>query len=376
MEFKIRIHLTVLLLQVDKAKDGENEAENMKVAEAVESNPTENEENTNVPTTTEDVNEQIREQLKLLQSGRRTSISLLTNNGNSTRSSSVIETKTSSCGSTPSFSRHTSYSSLDNEPTKSTDEKSSKSDGVTGSSKTALNQKSRFIDSLISKLKTQGLNLPTSIADDIQPISTPTSPYTSTHTSPEKLTAVRRTSFTECESSMDITNDDERLSTHSTSSVDDFLGFQETEALFERPNVPGMLPTPLVRKSRGVASAFVSKALDNFMTENALDNKAYTTAPLKKRHDEALMYADAEPPSLLCPQLPSDVEKPRTVAEKRQLLERKADFKYLMIENESTVYRELRKRSRTAPVPNYTLIRNIQEMNIPFTRDCWRATCW
>ncbi len=322
-----------------------------------------------VPATTEDVNEQIREQLKLLQSGRRSSISLLTNNGSTTRPSSVIGTKTSSCNSTPSYSRHPSHSSLDSEPMKSLDEKSSlKSNTPTRSSQNIFNQKPKFIDSLISKLKTQGLNLPqTSIADDSQSLST--------HTSPEKLTPTLppRKSFTECDS---LSMDDDQLSDHSTSSKNGFLGFQEAEAKFERPNIPGMLPTPVVKRSRGVKSAFISEELDNFMKENALDNSAYTTAPLKKRHDEALMYAEAEPPSLLCPQLPSDVEKPRTVAEKRQLLEQKADIKYLMIENESTVYRELRKRAKTGPVPNYTLIRDIQDMNIPFTRDCWRATCW
>lgn len=345
-----QISNNILSLQAPKACDGEK----------------------GVVATQENVNEQIREQLKLLQSGRRSSISLLTNNGNITRPSSVIGTKTSSCSSTPSYSRHPSHSSLESEPIKSNEEKSSKSDGVTGSSKSIFNQKPKFIDSLLSKLKTQGLNVPTSANDDSQSLST--------HTSPDKSTAiVPHKSFNECESSLDIANDDGQLSDHSdhsTSSKNDFLGFKEVEAQFERPNIPGMLPTPVVRQSKNVKSAFVSEELDIFMKENALDNKAYTTAPLKKRHDEALMYAEAEPPSLLCPQLPSDVEKPRTVAEKRQLLEQKADIKYLMIENESTVYRELRKRAKTGPVPNYTLIRNIQQMNIPFTRDCWRAACW
>lgn len=323
----------------------------------------------NAITSTEDVNEQIREQLKLLQSGRRSSISLLPSNGSSTRASSVVGTKTSSCSSTPSYSRHASHSSLESEPIKSTDGKSSKSKSATGSSQSISNQKPKFIDSLISKLKTQGLTLPPITNDEIQSLSSHTSPEKSTPIAPHK-------SFTECESSLDMTNDDDQLSDHSSSSKNDFLGFKEVEAQFERPKFPGMLPTPVVKPSKSVKSAFVSEELDNFMKENALDNSAYRTAPLKKRHDEAMMYAEAQPPSLLCPQLPSDVEKPRTVAEKRQLLEQKADIKYLMIENESTVYRELRKRAKAGPVPNYTLIRNIQQMNIPFTRDCWRAACW
>ncbi|KAG4075032.1 hypothetical protein HA402_004578 [Bradysia odoriphaga] len=323
-----------------------------------------------VPATAEEVNEQIREQLKLLQSGRRSSISLLPNSGNTTRGSSVIGTKTPSCTSTPSYSRHASYSSLEGDPIRSTDGHTPKSTTASASAHTVSNQKPKFIDSLISKLKTQGLNLPTSNNDENQSTSTQSSPEKSAPNPPPQKPLIQY------ESIIDNAIDDSRLSDHSTSSADGFLGFKEDEAQFERPNIPGMLPTPVVRRSKGVKSAFVSEELDNFMKENALDNNSYRTAPLKKRHDEAMMYAEAEPPSLLCPQLPSDVEKPRTVAEKRQLLERKADIKYLMIENESTVYRELRKRAKAGPVPNYTLIRNIQQMNIPFTRDCWRATCW
>lgn len=361
---KIRLSINLLLFQSQVTNS-------TKIMKEAESRATKRDADKNVPTATENVNEQIREQLKLSQSGRRSSIPLLTNNGNVIRSGSVSGAKTSSYNSTPSYSRHTSFSSVENEPIKSTEEKNStKSNSVTGSSQNSYNQKPKFIDSLISKLKTQGLNLPASTNDESQSLSV-------NSTLPEKSTLnLPRKSF-ECESSLDIVNDDDdQLSDHSTSSKNDFLGFKEVEAQFERPKIPGMLSTPVVKKSKSVKSAFVSEYLDNFMTENALDNKAYITAPLKKRPDEAMMYAEAKPPSLLCPQLPSDVEKPRTVAEKRQLLERKADIKYLMIENESTVYRELRKRAKTVPETNYALIRNIQQMNIPFTRDCWRATCW
>lgn len=318
----------------------------------------------------EDVNKQIREQLKLLQSGRRSSISFLASNSNTpTRPSSIVGTKTPSCGSTPTYSRHPSHSSLENESIRAIDEKPSTSNGPSESPQNTTSQKPpKFIDSLISKLKTQGLNLPAPAVDDSQTLSA--------HSSPDKaIPSVPKSSFTR-ESSVDMPFDNDVDDRSSTSSKSGFLGFEEADTQFEMPNIPGMLPTPLVRKPKGVKSAFVSEDLDKFMKENALDNSAYTTEPLKKRLDEALMYAEAEPPSLLCPQLPSDVEKPRTVAEKRQLLERKADIKYLMIENESTVYRELRKRAKNGPGANVTLIRNIQELNIPFTRDCWRAACW
>ncbi|KAJ6632857.1 MAX gene-associated protein [Pseudolycoriella hygida] len=312
-----------------------------------------NDEEKIVSITTDNVNDQIREQLKLLQSGRRSSISLLTS---SAKSDSISDNKTTSCNSTPSFSRQPSPSSLDNETTKAAGV--SKTNSVTETS--PIVQKPKFIDSLISKLKTKGVNLPDNDSNT----------SLGTHSTPEKSLPAQKL-ITECEPN--TVSDSGELSDHSTSSKNDFLGF---EAQFEQPSIPGMLPTPVVRKPKGVVSAFLSEDLDNFLTENALDNSSYKIAPLKKRRDEALMYAEAEPPTLCCPQLPSGVEKPRTVAEKRQLLERKADIKYLMIENESTVYRELKKRAKTAPVTNYKLIRNIQEMNIPFTRDCWRATCW
>lgn len=145
----------------------------------------------------------------------------------------------------------------------------------------------------------------------------------------------------------------------SMSSDDGFLGFAEDDMLtFQR-------------------SAFESKELDRFMIDNALENVANVALPAKKAHDEAMMFAEAKPPTQVCPQRPHHMEKARTVAEKRLQLEQQTDIKVLMIENELTISRELTRRNRTQNNRvNVNILNDVQESSIPFTRDCWRLTSW
>lgn len=171
--------------------------------------------------------------------------------------------------------------------------------------------------------------------------------------------------------------DDDNASICSASSFTVFVGFGATNDDSSCERRPEMLSTPIVpNSSTNTHSAFLSEDLDAFMKENALDNPSNVVMPAKPVHDDALKCFDAEPPTLSFPELPDYLGRPRTVAEKRLILEKKNDLKYLMIENESTVYRELKKRSRTATAFNSNLIRDIQTNDIPFTRDCWRATTW
>lgn len=115
------------------------------------------------------------------------------------------------------------------------------------------------------------------------------------------------------------------------------------------------------------------------MKENALDSvtpldiaKPKKTGPI----DEALITDSAKPPALTIPERPVDMQRPRTLAQKRQILQRQQDVLHQMIEHESSVYHELRKRVRLGSAYNNEGLRYIQDAELPFTRDCWRATCW
>lgn len=168
--------------------------------------------------------------------------------------------------------------------------------------------------------------------------------------------------------------DDDNVSTCSSSNAD-FLGFDVTN---KNIDVSALLPTPRVPKS-SKESVFVSDDLDAFMKENSLENVAnveFVVAAKMGDVDEGLITEDAQPPNLTIPERPVDMQRPRTLAEKRLILQRQQDVHYQMIEHESTVYHELKKRVRLGSAYNNQLLRSIQDAEIPFTRDCWRATCW
>lgn len=163
-------------------------------------------------------------------------------------------------------------------------------------------------------------------------------------------------------------------SNHSTNSVAvEFHGFD-----IANKNIDALLPTPKAAKSNEQA-AFVSEYLDTFMKENYLE-KVNTDlkliAPKRYNGDEALMTTDAQPPNLPVPVRPMDMYRPRTLAEKRMILQQPGDISLLIIENESMVYHELRKRCKQATNYDNSLMRTIQDADIPFSRDCWRAACW
>lgn len=167
--------------------------------------------------------------------------------------------------------------------------------------------------------------------------------------------------------------DDDNVSTCSSSNAD-FLGFDMTN---KNIDVSALLPTPRVKSTK--ESVFVSEDLDAFMKENSLENVAnveIVVAAKVNDVDEALITDEAQPPALTIPERPIDMQRPRTLAEKRLILQRQKDVHYQMIEHESTVYHELKKRVRMGSNYRNEHLRSIQDAEIPFTRDCWRATCW
>lgn len=285
------------------------------------------------------VNKKLREQLNLLQMGKRR-MSILCNRPNHvySRRSNDFRSPSNSRGDTPVLSRQPSQSSLDSTTLPVTPDKTINKTveelktpeptlvAVSTTTQTASSSdgKRNFIDSLINKL-----NLNTSSIGD-------------------KISEAPA-----------VVKEDAKDDENSMSSDDGFLGFAEDDMVtFDR-------------------SAFVSKELDRFMIDNALENVSNVALPAKKSHDEAMMFAEAKPPTQVCPQRPQHMEKARTVAEKRLQLEQQTDIKVLMIENELTVSRELTRRNRTHNNRvNVNILNGVQESSIPFTRDCWRLTSW
>lgn len=337
----------------DELNAADTSIPNTKVNETV---PNDNTNSTDdIEQSPEEIVKQLREQLNLLQ-GKKRSISLLGNKTKSTGCANKIQpnnkkTPDSSGCNTPSIQRTASRSSIEDQPQKKP------SDNV-GSIKRGGN----FIDSLIKKLKgNSNESTPNNDQNEDTELNDVSNTIQSNEISRQRLSPISM-------------NEDD-LSNHSNN---DFLGFSESDApiTFLQPNVPGLLATPIVVPS-GNHSAFVSEELDAFMKENALENSANVALPAKQTYDEAMMSADAEPPKLDCPLRPTNMEKPRTLAEKRQLLERSTDVNLIMMENESTVFREMTKWTKLgANKINKPMIQYLQQNTIPFRRDCWRAMSW
>ncbi|XP_055625488.1 uncharacterized protein LOC129768095 [Toxorhynchites rutilus septentrionalis] len=158
------------------------------------------------------------------------------------------------------------------------------------------------------------------------------------------------------------------LDCNSNSSTE-FYGFDEGEVIkLDKPTVPGLLPTPIVKKSRPNAPFL---AHDTTFEDIKIENRDDLF------REEGLISFGSLPPRLECPRRPDDMVRPRTVAQKRILLQKKNDVRYLMIDNESKIFNELEKRSKNIDVDlDFDRMKELQDQNIPFTRDTWRALAW
>lgn len=154
---------------------------------------------------------------------------------------------------------------------------------------------------------------------------------------------------------------------------DKFLGFDEAE-------VPGLLPTPRVNNS--LTSAFIDR---EEAKELAIKVEASSPQVINTKEHEGLVCIGSKPPILAKPKKLIDVHKPRTVAEKRQLMKKRKGLKFLMMENEARIYCELAKIKNNdedylltcgSKEINFQMLNSLQHEQVPFRRDAWRALSW
>lgn len=316
-----------------------------------------------------ELNNQLREQLSFFKMGKRKETILGEPIGGALRVRSADTSRTG----TPSLSRNASHASIDEHMITNTPEKANYlTNKLVQSSPSDDGQppKRNFIDSLINRIKLNtNIDAISTQRENRKSISTPQERNNNNDHPPTTLSLIipKKVTSNPLKKTLVSMMQDDEISDHSESN--EFLGFNQTD-------MSEIEAGQLVSNKASVKSAFVSEALDNFMKENSLENAANVVMPVVQFRDDALVTSDSTPPSLTCPQLPTHIEKPRTLAAKREQLEGQTDVKLLMIENESSVFRELKKRTRPDFVPNYRHIRWIQDHDIPFTRDCWRATSW
>uniref|UniRef100_A0A182MCP0 MGA conserved domain-containing protein n=1 Tax=Anopheles culicifacies TaxID=139723 RepID=A0A182MCP0_9DIPT len=160
--------------------------------------------------------------------------------------------------------------------------------------------------------------------------------------------------------------------TNSNSSTE-FYGFDEGEVVkLDKPSLPGLLPTPIVKKSQPFAP---------FLAYGSSIEAEQTPSDTETRSDlfreEGLISFGSVPPRLECPQRPTDMIRPRTVAEKRVLVSAHKDIRYVMIDNESKIFHFIKKLSLNCNASlDYGRMKELQDQQIPFTYGTWRALSW
>ncbi|XP_017477609.1 PREDICTED: uncharacterized protein LOC108367502 isoform X2 [Rhagoletis zephyria] len=168
---------------------------------------------------------------------------------------------------------------------------------------------------------------------------------------------------------------------HFTDSGEEFFGFDETERL------PGMMLTPVVpfsAQSKGNANAaFVSESLNEFMRENLLESSNCVADSIEnaagRKHRQAtldgLVTPDCIPPRIDMPLVPESLQKLRTVAERRQYLQKfNRNHKLSIINNEAAICRELQRKMRHQKSKSVSQqLLQAPNSQMPFTRQGWQA---
>jgi len=158
---------------------------------------------------------------------------------------------------------------------------------------------------------------------------------------------------------------------------EDFVGFDESV------HQPGMLLTPLVPsncKTTEGNSAFVSESLDAYMREHHIkdsDSQEEKDKLLEPMGHDGQVTSHSMAPPMDMPAVPEALQRLRTVAERRQYLQRCKNHKMAIINNEANVYRELQRKQRQRKV-KIGAMQALQapESQMPFTRQGWQAASY
>ncbi|KAH8389726.1 hypothetical protein KR200_000434 [Drosophila serrata] len=157
---------------------------------------------------------------------------------------------------------------------------------------------------------------------------------------------------------------------------DDFVGFDESV------HQPGMLLTPLVPqncKTLDRNSAFVSDTLDAFMREHYTNESGHEEKDklLEPMGHDGQVTSHSMAPPMDMPAVPEALQRLRTVAERRQYLQRCKNQKMAIINNEANIYKELQRKQRQRKV-KIGAMQALQapDSQMPFTRQGWQAASY
>ena len=159
-----------------------------------------------------------------------------------------------------------------------------------------------------------------------------------------------------------------KLQKYLSESDDDLLVEVETPVRFGKVSNPNQLPTPIVRNQRPV-SVFVNSEKEY----NEMVAKHKVRRP-STYEDKAQKGESSVQPQMKAPVLPTNIQKPRTLAEKRQLVNGN-NTKFLMLEQESKIYRQVQRKNVKQDL-NYALLEAMIVEDVPINRGPWKVLTW
>lgn len=134
-------------------------------------------------------------------------------------------------------------------------------------------------------------------------------------------------------------------------------------------NNPQLMSTPVITNQR-FTSAFTN-------SEEEYNRTVAKHKPVKRhivQEDKSQMGSKSEPPRMRAPDVPSNHQRPRTLAEKRQLVNNR-NVKMLMVEQESRIYKQVQRKNHKMEI-NYNLLDSMMREDVPINHGPWKVLTW
>lgn len=154
---------------------------------------------------------------------------------------------------------------------------------------------------------------------------------------------------------------------------DDLLVEVEAPVSFNKPSNPNLLPTPIVNQR--INSVFVSSEEEY---QRMVAKHKEKVSQFQQQVDSSQMGSKSLPPQMQAPELPANVSKPRTLADKRLLISNinnNNGIKFLMVEQENKMYRQVQRKKTNMEI-NYQMLDTMIVEDIPINRGSWKVLTW
>lgn len=155
-------------------------------------------------------------------------------------------------------------------------------------------------------------------------------------------------------------------------SVEELLVEIDPHVDFDISSNPNLLPTPKV-KNQNSSSAFVNS--EDEYNQIVATHNSKPKHPYVNNDDKCMMNSNAQPPVVKHHlRIPNNVQKPRTLADKRRLVISHSS-NYLRDEQETKIFKQIERHKNKQEI-NYKMLDQMVYGNIPVRYGPWKVLTW